>query len=283
MNSLKDTFVLSNGVKIPCVGFGTWKIPGDETVVNAVKEAIKAGYRHVDTAAIYFNEEGVGQAIKECGVPRSEIFVTSKLWNSEQGYESTLAAFDATMERLGLDYLDLYLIHWPMAKDFKDSWQTAVCETWRAFEKLYKDGRIRAIGVSNFLENHFEVLLDCCEIVPMVNQIEIHPGYNKADTVQHCHSQGIVVEAWSPLGQGKCMDDPVLKSIAAKYGKSSAQVTLRWLLQRDILPLPRSINPLHIAENADIFSFELSDEDMGRISAISAYGRLGGDPNEARF
>ena len=129
MNSLKDTFVLSNGVKIPCVGFGTWKIPGDETVVNAVKEAIKAGYRHVDTAAIYFNEEGVGQAIKECGVPRSEIFVTSKLWNSEQGYESTLAAFDATMERLGLDYLDLYLIHWPMAKDFKDSWQTAVCET----------------------------------------------------------------------------------------------------------------------------------------------------------
>ncbi|HPU66623.1 MAG TPA: aldo/keto reductase [Clostridiales bacterium] len=283
MKSLTDSFVMHNGVKIPCVGFGTWQIPEGETVINSAKKALEAGYRHIDTAAIYRNEVGVGTAVKESGIPREEIFITSKLWNSDQGYDMTLKAFDATMERLGLEYLDLYLIHWPIPRDFRDSWQTKIKESWRAMEKLYKEGRIKAIGVSNFLIHHFEALLEDAEIVPMVNQVEIHPGFNQSELVQYCHSHGVVVEAWSPLGSGKIMADPTLKEVADKYGRTPAQVTLRWLLQRDILPLPRSTNPEHIAENARIFDFELSDEDMGRISSISAYGRLGGDPDNINF
>ena len=230
MKSLTDSFVMHNGVKIPCVGFGTWQIPEGETVINSAKKALEAGYRHIDTAAIYRNEVGVGTAVKESGIPREEIFITSKLWNSDQGYDTTLKAFDATMERLGLEYLDLYLIHWPIPRDFRDSWQTKIKESWRAMEKLYKEGRIKAIGVSNFLIHHFEALLEDAEIVPMVNQVEIHPDLISRSWFSTATATALLLRL-EPLGSGKIMADPTLKEVADKYGRTPAQVTLRWLLQ----------------------------------------------------
>ena len=269
--NLKSTTTLHNGVKMPWVGLGVFKVKEGEEVVQSVKAAIKNGYISIDTAAIYGNEEGVGRAIKESGVPREELFITTKLWNADQGYESTLKAFETSMEKLGLDYLDLYLIHWPGKDKYK--------ETWKAFEKLYKDGRVRAIGVSNFLTHHLEDLIGSAEIKPMVNQVELHPHLTQKDLLSYCKKEGIQLEAWSPLKQGQLLNDPTLTEIAQKYNKSVAQIILRWDLQNEVVIIPKSIKEPRIIENATIFDFELTSEDMEKIDGMNQDSRAGSHPD----
>lgn len=283
MNNLKDTYTLSNGVNIPCVGFGTWQTPNGETAINSVLEAIKCGYRHIDTAACYGNEESVGKAIKLSGINREELFVTSKLWNTDQGYESTLKAFDKTIKDLGLDYLDLYLIHWPVVKGHKEDWEESICETWKAFEKLYSEGKIRAIGVSNFKPHHLKVIFENCNIKPMVNQIELHPSHNQDETVKFCRNNNILVEAWGPLSTGRIFKVKEMQDIADKYNKSIAQITLRWHIQNEILPLPKSVTPSRIKENSMIFDFELLKEDMDLIQNLKGCEGSGVDSDNINF
>ncbi|MFD3199800.1 MULTISPECIES: glyoxal/methylglyoxal reductase [Bacillus] len=273
--SLKDTVKLHNGVEMPWFGLGVFKVENGNEVTESVKAAIKNGYRSIDTAAIYKNEEGVGIGIKESGVAREELFITSKVWNEDQGYETTLAAFEKSLERLQLDYLDLYLIHWPGKDKYKD--------TWRALEKLYKDGKIRAIGVSNFQVHHLEELLKDAEIKPMVNQVEFHPRLTQKELRDYCKAQGIQLEAWSPLMQGQLLDNEVLTQIAEKHNKSVAQVILRWDLQHGVVTIPKSIKEHRIIENADIFDFELSQEDMDKIDALNKDERVGPNPDELLF
>lgn len=282
MNKLTDTFRLANGQEIPCVGFGTWQTPDGETVVSSVCEAVKVGYRHVDTAAVYKNERGVGQAIKECGIPREELFITSKVWNSERGYEKTLKAFERTAADLGVDYLDLYLVHWPANATQYDNPDEVNLSTWKAMIELYKAGKVRAIGVSNFLPHHLSPLMET-EVPPMVNQIEYHPGYMQTETVNFCNANGIVVEAWSPLGCGRLLGNETLAEIAAKYGRSVAQLCIRWCLQNGVLPLPKSVTPSRILENSKVFDFVISNGDMGRINSMEQCGFSGNDPDKVKF
>lgn len=282
MKSLKDNYILANGLEIPCVGFGTWQTPDGEVAINSVMTALEAGYRHIDTAAVYKNEVGVGEAISRSGIAREEIFVTSKVWNSDRGYKTTLDAFDATMERLGLDYLDLYLIHWPANATQFENWDEINLETWRAMTKLYKDGRIKAIGLSNFLPHHIESLMNT-EVKPMVNQIEFHPGFMQKETVDYCKDKGIIVEAWSPLGCGRMLSNETLTEIAAKYNRSVAQLCIRWCLQNGVLPLPKSVTPSRIIENTAVFDFEISEEDMNRINAMEYCGGSGHNPDTVSF
>lgn len=272
--NLQDTTTLHNGLKMPWFGLGVFKVKEGSEVVEAVKAAIKNGYISIDTAAIYQNEEGVGQGIKESGVPRDSLFVTSKVWNSDQGYESTLKAFETSLQKLGMDYLDLYLIHWPG----KDS--AKYKETWRALEKLYKDGRVRAIGVSNFHVHHLEDLIADAEIKPMVNQVEYHPHLAQLELREYCKKQGIQLEAWSPLKQGQLLSEPTIMAIAEKYQKSPAQIILRWDLQNEVVTIPKSIKEHRIIENADIFDFELSTDDMEKINGLNKNERVGSNPDE---
>ena len=265
---------LSNGVDMPLLGFGTFKVPEGEVTVQSVKTALSMGYRHIDTAAVYGNERGVGEGIRQSGVERSDIFLTSKVWNADQGYESTLKAFDATMQRLGFDYLDLYLIHWPKPLNK---------ETWRAMEKLYRERRIRAIGVSNFHVHHLEDLLSDCEIVPMVNQIEFHPRLIQKPLFDFCKSRQIQFEAWSPLMQGKIFDIPLMKELAAKYNRTVSQIVLRWDIQKGVVTIPKSIRPERIRENMEIFDFELAHEDMRAIDSLDKGERVGADPDNFNF
>ena len=283
MNNLNDTYTLSNGVNIPCVGFGTWQTPNGETATNSVLEAIKCGYRHIDTAACYGNEESVGKAIKLSGINREDLFVTSKLWNTDQGYESTLKAFNKTIKDLDLDYLDLYLIHWPVVKGHKEDWEKSICETWKAFEKLYSEGKIRAIGVSNFKPHHLKVIFENCNIKPMVNQIELHPSHNQDETVKFCRNNNILVEAWGPLSTGRIFKVKEMQDIANKYNKSIAQITLRWHIQNEILPLPKSVTPSRIKENSMIFDFELLKEDMELIQNLKGCEGSGVNPDNINF
>ncbi|ASW42894.1 aldo/keto reductase [Clostridium isatidis] len=283
MKSLSDVYVLSNNVKIPCIGFGTWQSPDGEVAISSVEEAIRVGYRHIDTAAIYGNEESVGIAIKNSNIPREEIFVTSKVWNTDQGYDSTLKAFDESLRKLGLDYLDLYLIHWPVPKIFKDNWEKISIETWRAFEKLYKDGKVRAIGVSNFKPHHIQNLIDNCEIVPMVNQIQLHPGLNQEEIVKYCRENNILIEAYSPFGTGNIFSINDLDHIAEKYNKTVAQICLRWSLQKGHLPLPKSVTPSRILENTKIFDFEIDEEDMNFIDNLNNDFKKVKDPDNINF
>lgn len=282
MNSLKDCYTLSNGVKIPCIGFGTWKAADGEVAASSVKAAIESGYRHIDTAAGYDNEGSVGKGIKESGISREEIFVTSKVKNSERGYKTTLAAFDKTMTDLGLDYLDLYLIHWPASFSRFEDWEQINLDTWRAMTELHKAGKIRSIGVSNFMPHHLKALMET-EVAPMVNQIEFHPGQMQPETVDFCKKNNILVEAWSPLGSGRMLENPTLTEIAAKYGKSVAQLCVRWCLQNGTLPLPKSVTPSRIKENGEIFDFTLDDEDMRRINSMEYCGGSGHHPDKVNF
>ncbi|MEI0603244.1 aldo/keto reductase [Brachyspira alvinipulli] len=281
-SSLNDTFTLNNGYKIPCIGFGTWQTPDGDTAVNAVKDAIKLGYKHIDTAAIYGNEVSIGKAIKESGINRNELFITSKVWNKERGYKTTLAAFDKTLNDLQLDYLDLYLIHWPASQNqFKD-WDNINLETWKAMTELYKAGKIKSIGVSNFMLHHLKSLMET-EVKPMVNQIEFHPGFMQEETVKYCNDNNILIEAWSPLGTGKMLNNSTLKEIAAKYNKSAAQLCIRWCLQNNTLPLPKSVTSSRIKENTEIFDFNISDEDMKIINSMEYCGGSGHHPDKVSF
>ncbi|MBM6616501.1 aldo/keto reductase [Bacillus suaedaesalsae] len=275
MKSLTDTTTLHNGVKMPWFGLGVFKVQEGEEVVSSVKAAIKNGYRSIDTAAVYQNEEGVGQAIKEADVPREELFITTKVWNADQGYETTLQAFETSLSKLGLDYLDLYLIHWPVKGKYND--------TWKALEKLYKDGKVRAIGVSNFQVHHLEDLLSHAEIKPMVNQVEYHPHLTQEELQAFCKKEGIQLEAWSPLKQGELLNEPTIVKIAKQHKKSPAQIILRWDLQNEVVTIPKSIKENRIIENASIFDFELSAMEMNEISSLNKNERIGPDPDNFNF
>ena len=267
MNSLNDYFTLSNGVQIPCLGLGTWQTDG-ATTIAAIRSALEQGYRLIDTAAAYGNEKSVGRAIVESGLKREDVFVTSKLRNACHGYKATRDAFRQTLEKLGTDYLDLYLIHWPNPFQYRTVWQEATVGTWKAFEEFYREGRIRAIGVSNFFPHHIELLKKECEILPMVNQLKLCPGVTQPETVDYCRKNGILVEAYSPFGTGAIFEVPEMKSLSLKYGKSVGQICLRWSLQMGFLPLPKSGNPARIGENTRVFDFELSGEDMLLIAGL---------------
>ena len=265
---------LNNGIEIPQLGFGVFQVPPDE-VIEPVTTAIRAGYRLLDTAAAYQNEEGVGKAIADAGVPREELFITTKLWNADQGYDNALRAFDASLQKLGIDQVDLYLIHWPLPK------RDRYVETWKALEKIYADGRARAIGVSNFTERHLNRLLDETDVVPAVNQVELHPRLPQEELRAFHARRGIATEAWSPIGQGKgLLDDPVIGAIAERVGKSPAQVVLRWHVQLGNLVIPKSVTPSRIRENIDVFDFELSAADLGALTALGSGDRVGPDPEE---
>ncbi|MEY9868807.1 diketogulonate reductase-like aldo/keto reductase [Peribacillus sp. B2I2] len=276
---LQDTTTLHNGVKMPWFGLGVFKVEEGPELVNAVKVAIKHGYRSIDTAAIYENEEGVGQGIreglKEAGISREELFVTSKVWNADLGYESTIAAYEKSLKKLGLEYLDLYLIHWPVEGKYK--------EAWRALETLYKEGKVKAIGVSNFQIHHLEDLMKDAEVKPMVNQVECHPRLTQKEVQAFCKEQGIQLEAWSPLMQGELLDNEVLQAIATNHGKSVAQVILCWDLQNGIVTIPKSTKEHRIVENSSVFDFELTEEEMNQIDGLNQNHRVGPDPDNFDF
>lgn len=278
-NHLQAATTLHNGVKMPWFGLGVFKVEEGAELENAVSSAIKHGYRSIDTAAIYENEAGVGrgiqQGLKDAVIDRADLFVTSKVWNADLGYESTLAAYETSLTKLGLDYLDLYLIHWPVEGKFK--------EAWRALETLYKQGRVKAIGVSNFQIHHLEELMKDAEIKPMVNQVEYHPRLTQLELRDYCKQIGIQLEAWAPLMQGQLFDNALLQEIAASYNKSVAQIILRWDLQNGVVTIPKSTKESRIVANSEVFDFELTLEDMERISSLNENHRVGPDPDNFDF
>jgi methylglyoxal/glyoxal reductase len=269
--TLQGTTTLHNGVKMPYFGLGVFKVQEGQEVEESVKHALAAGYRSIDTAAVYRNEVGVGKAIIESGIPREELFVTTKVWNDDQGYDTTLEAFETSLEKLDMDYVDLYLIHWAVSGKYLD--------TWRALERLYKEGRVRAIGVSNFQIHHLQDIMNHYEEKPTVNQVELHPYLVQEELRAFCTTNQIAVEAWSPLAKGQVLADPTLVELSEKYGKTPAQIALRWHVQNDIIVIPKSITPTRIKENADIFDFELSNEDMQKISLLDRDHRTGSHPD----
>jgi methylglyoxal/glyoxal reductase len=275
LKNLQSTKTLHNGIKIPYVGLGVYQMKDPSETVQAVRTAIKSGYRSIDTAAIYDNEESVGQGVKEGGVAREELFITSKVWNSDQGYDTTLKAFETSLKKLDMDYLDLYLIHWPVEGKYID--------TWKALERLHSEGLVKSIGVSNFHQHHLEDLMKNSNEKPVLNQIELHPRLNQEKIREFCASQNIAVEAWSPIAQGRVLDEPTLNHIAEKHEKSAAQVILRWHLQNDVIIIPKSVHESRIKENADLFNFELSLEEMNQINGLNLDERFGPDPDNFDF
>ena len=264
---------LNNNTYMPSVGFGTSMVVG-EKCVEIIKKAIEVGYRHIDTASAYKNEKEIGKALAESDLNRKDLFITSKVWKDSMGFDNTIKSFENTLLDLGLEYIDLFLIHWPKNNDEKLN-----IETWRALEKLYKEGKVRAIGVSNFLEHHLKIILDNCEIKPAVNQIEFHPGLMREGTRKICKENDIIVEAWSPLGKGKMLKNELLIETAKKYNKSVAQLCLKWCLQNDVIPLPKSENEIRMKENLDLFDFQISDEDIRLINSMGYFDGSDMDPN----
>ena len=270
--STVPALTLNDGARMPMLGLGVWQV-SNETVAATVHTAIEAGYRSIDTASLYRNESGVGDAVAATGVPRAELFVTTKLWNDDQGYDGALRAFDESMRRLRLDYLDLYLIHWPTPV------RALFVQTWKAFEKLRADGRVRSIGVSNFHIAHLRRLLDETDVVPAVNQIELHPYLAQTELRAFHAEHGIVTEAWSPLARGKLLRDRTILGLAQKYGRTPAQIVLRWHIERDIVVIPKSVTPSRIQENIDVFGFELAEDDLSAIDELNNGRRTGLDPD----
>ncbi len=281
MENLSSTRTLANGVKIPCIGYGTWQTPGGDVARDSVKKALELGYRHVDTATVYGNEASVGEGIRLSGVRREDVFITTKQWTDVRGFENTVAAAERALKTLGVDYLDLYLVHWPAVEKLSPDWAAINAETWRGFEKLYKDGKVRAIGVSNFMPAQLAALKECAEVQPMVDQVEFHPGYIQRNVLDYCRENGIVVEAWSPLGSGRLLADPLVNEIGAAHGKSAAQTCVRYALQHGIVPLPKSVTPERIAANADVFDFALTDAEMAALDAMPETGYSGYHPDDA--
>ena len=280
MSKVNNVYILSNGVKIPAVGFGTWQVEEGPQTVNAVRAALEAGYRHIDTAQGYGNEEGVGKALRESGLQRGEVFITSKLSNAIRGYEQTVKAIDDSLRRLGSGYMDLFLLHWPVPFRYKDSWQQMNADSWRAMEEAVDQGKIRALGISNFRKKHIDELLKTARIRPVVNQIRLCPGDKQEETVDYSRAQGMLLQAYSPLGTGKLFDIPEITQVAQKHGRTPAQVALRWSLQRGYNPLPKSITPERIRENLDVFSFSLDSGDMALIDALDGVIGYSADPDK---
>ena len=283
MKSLADGYKLSNGVEVPCVGFGTWQTPDGEDCIFRVKTAIEAGYRHIDSAQRYENEESVGEAIRQSGIARDEIFVTTKLANPEHGYDKTMAAFQLSLEKFKMDYVDLFLIHWPNPVDFRDNWQEANAGSWKAFEELYKAEKIRAIGISNFRKHHIDALMQTAEITPMVHQMHLCPGDTQEELSEYSRSLGMLLEAYTPLGSGAIFDVPEMKQFAEKYNKSIAQICLKWSIQQGYVPLTRSGNATRIKDNVDIFDFELEEKDVQFIAGLEGCIGLSVDPDTIKF
>lgn len=268
MVEVKKTIQLANGVEMPTIGYGTWQVENSQAGVAAVAEAIRAGYRHIDGAARYENEASVGEGIRESGISREELFVTSKVWFTHRSYDKVIEACDTTLKDLGLEYVDLYLIHWPAVAKNYENWEEVNAETWRAMETIYMEGKAKIIGVSNFLPHHLSPLLKTAEIVPMVNQIEFRPGYPQIECAEWCLKRGIVPEAWRPLGAGAALNGELMKELSEKYKKTPAQICLRWVLQHGLVPLVKSANPVRMRENLQVYDFNLSAEDMARIDAL---------------
>ena len=285
MRDIKDTVTLSNGVKMPGFGFGVWQITKGDTA-ESVKMAIKAGYRNIDTAAAYQNEkevgEGIHQAMAELGITREELFISTKLWNDHRGYEMAKEAIETSLANLNIGYIDLYMLHWPAVEKWHSDWRKINADTWKACEEYYDRGLLKSLGVANYLKHHVQALCEDVRIWPMVNQIEYHPGFGQVESTKYCQENGIVVEAWSPLGGGEVLRNKELKKLAEKYGKDTAQICLRWLLQKNIVPLPKSTHEERIITNAKVFDFELTDEDMQIIDKIPYCGGMRFQPDEAK-
>jgi len=273
--SLESTVPLHGSIDIPLLGFGVYKVKDGDAVEDAITVALSFGYRHLDTAALYRNERGVGRAIAASGINRSDLFITTKLWNSDQGYESTLAAIDRSLGKLGLDYVDLYLVHWPKPEHTEG--------TWRAMEEIQRSGKARAIGVSNFLTNHLDQLAETATVMPSINQVEFHPHLQSPELITYCDDHNIVLEAWSPLKHGEIIGDPSLQAIADAHGVTIPQVVLRWMLQRGIVAIPKSVTPSRIAENAALYGFELSPKEIASINTMDRDDRVGPDPDNFDF
>lgn len=266
----KQFYKLSNDVLIPVLGFGTWKAENGEEATNSVSQALQVGYRHIDTAIMYGNEESVGDAVKTSGIPREEIFITSKLSNTVRGYDETINEVNESLKKIQTSYIDLFLIHWPSPIKFRDNWKEKNAESWKAFEDLYKEGTLKAIGISNFLPYHIDALLETANISPMVNQIRVCPGDEPMETIEYCKDKGILIEAYTPLGRGKLLTNKTLIDLGKKYNKSTAQLAIRWHLQKGYLPLPKSVTPERIKENFEVFDFEISSSDMDTMSKIES-------------
>ena len=280
MNTNNNCFTLYNGVTIPCIGYGTYKA-ADTNSCDIIATAAKAGYRFFDTASFYGTETFLAEALKQADLPRNEVFITSKVWKAEMGYNETLEAFERTLKNLDTDYLDLYLIHWPRYT-LDGEWKQTCIDTWKAMEELYEAGRVRAIGLSNFLPHHMDVILDNCNIKPMVNQLEVHPGYTQEAAIRYCQERDILVQAWSPLGRQRVLEEPLLIELAAKYDVTPAQICLRFLLQRDINPIPKASSLERMRNNMDIFDFSITTEDMHRLNTLPQTGWSGEHPDFER-
>ena len=283
ISSLNDRYFLNNGAKMPTIGFGTWQTPDGDVAKKSVIDAINAGYRVIDTAAAYGNEESVGKGIKESDINRYDLFVTTKLWNDKHGYGETIQAIDESLEKLGLDYLDLYLIHWPNPKAVRDHWAELNAESWRAMEDQYKAGKLRAIGVSNFRREHMDELLKTASVRPAVNQIYLNPSDMQEEVVSYNNELDILSEAYSPLGTGGLIGNKTVGEVAEHYGKTPAQVLLRWSLQHQFAPLPKSVHTDRIKENVDIFDFVIDEEDMKNLDGLHGAADLATDPDKTNF
>lgn len=282
-HSLTDTYKLSNGVEIPIIGFGTWQTPDGEVAEKAVLAALNAGYRHIDTAAAYGNEESVGRAIKKSGIDRHKLFVTTKLWNADHGYDKTKQAIDKSLERLDVDYLDLYLIHWPNPAAMRDHWAELNAESWQAMEEAVRAGKIRALGISNFKKHHIDELLKTADIKPVVNQNYLNPSDLQSEVTAYSEKLGMLNEAYSPLGTGGLLSNPMVTGVAKNHDKTPAQVLIRWSLQHGFLPLPKSVHEEYIKANADVFDFELNADEMKNLDELHGSTGIANDPDKVDF